>query len=98
MNKENEINLIVGQIIDDARNNWSSHEEENDGRTNYISQICLLKDGWVDAKDKLPQNWERVLVYNGTNIHLATFKLNKFIYPFDNQVTHWMSLPEPPSN
>lgn len=39
---ENELEEIIENIIEDARNGWCSHQEENDGIENYILKIKEL--------------------------------------------------------
>lgn len=59
---------------------------------------------WISVNERLPSNRERLgYVFDGTNIrHDAFFYNNEFYfttvldYDVKVDVTHWMSLPEPP--
>ena len=61
----------------------------------------LKKYDWVSVKDRLPNEDEAVMVYNAKldsmyvdcPLYLGEPKLH-----FDAGVTHWMPLPQPPTN
>lgn len=63
------------------------------------------KDGWINVKDRLPENMERVLIFYKI-LHRdqrVAFYINGGFYDditseenFCKWVTHWMPLPKPP--
>jgi hypothetical protein len=59
---------------------------------------------WISVKDRLPENGQRVMIYNGIEI-MDGFNWWKEDDIFQNdydqefkkqEVTHWMKLPDPP--
>ena len=62
---------------------------------------------WISVKEKLPKKEGKYLIYTKNltgykpleeNIFIAIFYCNDWIFKYweDNDVTHWMPLPEPP--
>ena len=56
--------------------------------------------GWVSVKERLPEQYKKVLVSNGeytwVSSYLDIIGLFYEFRPFACQPTHWMSLPDPP--
>lgn len=61
---------------------------------------------WISVKDRLPEDYEKVLTCDAKgNIHIF-FHFHQFVYPFGidasderyYEVTHWMPLPQPPKD
>jgi len=62
---------------------------------------------WINIKDKLPENETGVLICGkstvGSFYDLALFNEGEFIVDIDNpkrvkKITHWMQLPDPPTD
>jgi hypothetical protein len=54
---------------------------------------------WIDIKDRLPDPWKRVLVWDGLDMEVTSrsVPINSRIWTNGNTlITHWMELPEPP--
>ena len=68
---------------------------------------------WIKISDQLPQENEYILISNGIDVHYGHlespgyirhiktkpyhfFAINEYCYPIE-EFTHWMPLPEPPS-
>ena len=56
---------------------------------------------WVACKDKMPNNTNRILTWDGQFVQEGhyTFIDRKIVVPsfkFHNEITHWAKLPEPP--
>lgn len=62
--------------------------------------IIQYKDGWINVKDKMPQDQTRVIAIFGDYIFIPYW--NGVCWTKDNSIlkddviTHWMPLPEPP--
>lgn len=75
----------------------------------WLKADCLLSLGvtvqeWISVKDRLPENYEAVLTFDGRSIHIMAHH-HDFKEPFGIvkgnfmgyvPVTHWMPLPVPP--
>lgn len=72
---------------------------------------CYLKEtnGWISTNDRLPENEQYVMLWTKTGVMKYAQYLNDephrpwitydedgSIRAWDNVVTHWMPLPEPP--
>ena len=55
------------------------------------------KQEWISVDERLPEKLQRVLInYNG-NVCISWLNANSTWFEcWNNQVTHWMPLPEPP--
>lgn len=54
---------------------------------------------WMHVSEKLPDEFQRVLVYSGMTVFVATFSEGEFYH--NNTlycVGYWMPLPEPPND
>lgn len=58
---------------------------------------------WISVKDRLPEEYETVLAYDGDCVEPSVFYGDYGFYELDKYeadplcgVTHWMPLPEPP--
>lgn len=55
---------------------------------------------WIPCSERLPEEWQHVLIYERKFIHDATFERGIFIYwDFETEadVTHWQHLPSVPN-
>ena len=53
---------------------------------------------WISIEDRLPERSGRYLThcnFDGDSL-VAVLWFDKYNESFDDEVTHWMSLPEPP--
>ena len=54
---------------------------------------------WIHVSERLPDEWQEVLVYSGANVFICGFYDGEFNY---NNIAYyvewWMALPEPPKN
>lgn len=58
---------------------------------------------WISVKDRLPEKYQAVLIFAG-GVNLASYNPESKSYRWDcdtygfgaSEVTHWMTLPEPP--
>ena len=75
--------------------------------TGETSIVPIYPDRWIPVSERLPEEYEPVLVYNpnvdhGKTVMEATRSDNGWKTEFDfeayenNEITHWMPLPEPP--
>ena len=57
-----------------------------------------MKSKWISVEDSLPKSYEKVLTYN--KFDTIDFDIYRAIggWQLCECVTHWMPLPEPPSN
>ena len=61
----------------------------------------LEKLMWINVKDRLPEPWQEVLIYERYKdapeyiISVTTYRPDIY-QPIWNFVTHWMPIPEPP--
>lgn len=61
---------------------------------------------WISVKDKLPNNGEQVLVFDrNKDYHISEYRYGNWQEPYYGQdisdiidATHWMPLPNEPSN
>lgn len=64
------------------------------------SNDCTIKIewSWVSVKDSFPIGQKKCLITDMQDICIADFHFEQFVggHIFDSEVTHWMSLPEPP--
>ena len=67
----------------------------------------LIKNGvtvqqWVPVSERLPEEYETVLTYDGYSVEPSVFYGSNGFYELDNEayplfgITHWMPLPDPP--
>lgn len=100
--KENYIKIVLNEIKDDLLK-WN-YGNEFDEWSPIIKKIDLLlsqsiDNNWISVKDRLPNEEEHILVISNYGDHqniYSTFFSNEY-YKM-NCVTHWMPLPDPPSN
>lgn len=64
----------------------------------------MRKDGWISVKDGLPEENRTVLAYHSTYNNIISNDYNHSLYKWSkdvngihDDVTHWMKLPEPPT-
>lgn len=66
-------------------------------------------DKWISVKDKLPEDKNKLLIFESDNIEIGRYNPSKKRFELfeldyfggmdwckDEYVTHWMPLPEPP--
>lgn len=74
----------------------------NDCFAEVLYNADYRKQEWISVEDRLPEEEQIVLYYNGTNVGVCYFYSGHFhiidFYDSDKieRVTHWVSLPEPP--
>jgi len=67
----------------------------------YGYKYAQTHPNWISVEDKLPEENQNVIAYNGVfnEIHLCDFHdgiFEDFYGPFDGTITHWMQLPQAP--
>ncbi len=54
---------------------------------------------WISVKDRLPEQYDHVLIANGKIVTTAYFQDGEFVgEETDIVITHWMPLPQPPKD
>ncbi len=57
---------------------------------------------WIKCSDRMPDDYQDVLVTNGTEIDLQFTVKGDWVLPNfgykDVKISHWMPLPEPPED
>lgn len=56
--------------------------------------LSIRRDRWIPVTERLPDEGVRVLVYGGGAVYDARYYAGE--WKWQAEVTHWMSLPEPP--
>lgn len=77
----------------DAVSAWNRREMDHN------VQECAENARWIPVTERLPENWEDVLVYyKSVNIGYIDPEEDWFVYGYGDvdEVTHWCELPEPP--
>lgn len=54
-------------------------------------------DGWVSCNERMPENNEQVLTWNGQYKTTDLFLAGSFLCNKPNLITHWMPLPAAPT-
>ena len=62
----------------------------NEFYINMENETPYVLNEWISVKDQLPEHDVKVLVI--TNAGFISFDF----LPFENYITHWQTLPEPP--
>lgn len=80
---EDDMLYCVGIVVD-----LKEYQTKDSGKNN----------GWISVKDKMPENYKPVLVYDQEwGIRIDTVSIEPFEeFAHYGYVTHWQSLPEPP--
>lgn len=66
-----------------------------------ISDLTKMVPQWINVEDRLPENDERCIVWNGDRIEAVDYWgdgkwANHYFGVMIHNVTYWMPLPEPP--
>lgn len=96
----------IEKIIDDVKiafMMWDSEYGIGDKEwENMNTAINILKNsadhnGWISVKDRLPEEKEHVLIWIKDLCIIIDWIVNGKWVVSDEIVTHWMPLPEPPT-
>ena len=108
MSKEKQIEEMAEMldIIAEARetyaNDVTDHTENEYIREGLLNAGYRKQNKWISIDEKLPENEERVLVYIDSKRYGKTLDTDRYLRDSDswarwnNHITHWMPLPEPP--
>lgn len=73
-----------------------------DDATDLYNAGCRKQSGWISVVERLPEEYDIILCFNGSYVQASVFLDGEFIeddkYEGDpiRGVTHWMPLPEAP--
>ena len=60
--------------------------------------VAMVEPRWIPVEERLPQPGERVIVSGGLLMDTAWYENGRFIqFGEEYRPTHWMPLPEPPT-
>ena len=70
---------------------------EIETRDKRVAELEAEQARWVMVSERLPELYDKVLVYceHGYTTEVTILNYEAGLFPFDN-VTHWMPLPKPP--
>lgn len=51
---------------------------------------------WISIKDRLPERGQTVIAWVLMGEMLSSYHLMQYISQWNEDITHWMPLPEPP--
>lgn len=89
--------------IDMTFKSWEEAVEFWNSRNEYKklkSEVNTVDNGWISVEERLPQEFDSVIVYDGASIFIGYHEINYGFYidivDEKIEITHWMPLPEPP--
>lgn len=90
----------------------SKQQENNDLKQAMFSSASKVitkslnqenNEGWISVEDRLPNEYEMVLIWAEKSPYISTYTKNEWLLDLEvlaiseqNKITHWMPLPQPP--
>lgn len=79
----------------------SFHIDNNSSQTKAIEIWNRRSSEWIKCSDRLPETWQEVLFWDGMETYIGSLRDDGWLDNYGEkrkEVTHWMSLPEPPES